>query len=73
MTQYRVFGFSDESMMKRGVPKFGTVVVASTPEDAVEKVKETKRGAKYINYFGVCALHNFVEMHSSIGGTTHLY
>ena len=60
--KYRVFGFESESFLARGRPDFGTTVSADTPEDAVEYTIKNKRGAKYIKYWGVCSLSNFVEI-----------
>ena len=70
--KYRVFGFDSEMMLDRGRPDFGAIVSANTPEDAVESVIKNKRGAKNINYFGVCSLSNFVAITQGYDGRVRL-
>ena len=70
--KYRVFGFSSEDTLGRGRPAFGATVSESSPEAAVENVIKNKRGAKNINYFGVCSLSNFVEIAQGYDGQVRL-
>lgn len=68
--KYRVFGFKSEVFLAKACPVFGTTVTASSPEDAVEYAIKNKRGAKNVEYWGVCSLSNFVEIavgHSPYG------
>lgn len=60
--KYRVFGFLSEDMLKRERPNLGTIISADSPEEAVEYTIKNKRGAKNIEYWGVCSLSNFVEI-----------
>ena len=60
--KYRVFGFKSESLLEKGCPVLGAIVLADSPEEAVRYTIRNIRSTKYIEFWGVCSLSNFVEI-----------